>query len=59
MLSEEMRTYTSSTTLNKKPTEDACLMSREAVLSCLSLKCQTCMPPRDAVPIRKDLARPL
>jgi len=42
----------------KKPTECACLVAvRLFFLS--FVKCLTCMPPRDAVTIRKDLVRPL
>lgn len=49
--------HSSSTTLNKKPTECTRLVAVR-LYPCSSMKCQTCMPPRDAVPIRKDLVRP-
>lgn len=57
MLSEEMH-MCPNTTLNKNPTECACLVAVR-LYPVSSMKCPTCMPPRDAVPIRKDLVRPL
>lgn len=56
MLNKEMRTSVQYD-IKQKTNRVYPPRSREAV-SLSSMKCQTCMPPRDAVPIRKDLVRP-